>query len=105
MEPKARKLALLVGNSEYGDATFTKLNVPEADVGSLARLLSDPDVGGFDDVKTLINESCDNIRRATARFYWDKGRDDLLVFYFSGHGVRDDEGRLYLALKDTELDL
>ena len=29
-------------------------------------------------------------------------RDDLLLFYYSGHGFRDDYGELYLAVKNTE---
>ena len=29
-------------------------------------------------------------------------RDDLLLLYFSGHGVKDEQGHLYLALRDTE---
>ncbi|HET7089153.1 MAG TPA: caspase family protein, partial [Anaerolineae bacterium] len=42
------------------------------------------------------------VRRAIARFFAEKTRDDLLVLYFSGHGVLDDRGHLYLAVKDTE---
>ncbi len=30
-----------------------------------------------------------------------KKPDDLLVFYFSGHGVRDESGSLFLAIKNT----
>jgi hypothetical protein len=42
------------------------------------------------------------VRRAIARFFDNANRDDLLVFYFSGHGIKDDSGQLYLAVKDTE---
>ena len=28
-------------------------------------------------------------------------RDDLTLLYFTGHGVKDDEGRLYLAMTNT----
>lgn len=54
---------------------------------------------------TLINGSTEAIRREIARLFTKKRRDDLLLLYFSGHGVLDVKGRLYLAIKDTNLDL
>ena len=45
------------------------------------------------------------MRRAIARFFEARSRDDLLLMCFSGHGVRDDHGHLYLAVRDTERDL
>ena len=43
--------------------------------------------------------------RPIARLFKEKSPDDLLLLYFSGHGVLDDQGHLYLAVKDTERDL
>lgn len=37
-------------------------------------------------------------------FYRDQRRDDLSVLYFTGHGLKDDYGRLYLAMANTRLD-
>jgi tetratricopeptide (TPR) repeat protein len=59
-------------------------------------------MGGFDDVDVLVNMSSHTIRRAIASFFSKKSREDLLVLYFSGHGVLDDQGRLYLAVRDTD---
>ncbi len=42
------------------------------------------------------------MRKSIARFFDAKHRDDLLLLYFSGHGVRDEQGHLYLAVRDTE---
>ena len=50
----------------------------------------------------LVDEPLVTVRRAIARFFAGKQRDDLLLLYFSGHGVLDDRGQLYLAVKDTE---
>ncbi len=33
----------------------------------------------------------------------DTGKDDLLLLYFSGHGLKHTSGELYLALKETRL--
>ena len=54
---------------------------------------------------TLVNEAATNVRKAVARLFKEKSPDDLLLLYFSGHGVLDDQGHLYLAVKDTERDL
>jgi hypothetical protein len=100
-----RKIALVIGNSEYDDASLARLITPSADVDDLAALLKSPEVGSFDEVLALVNEAATSVRKAVARLFKDKGPDDLLLLYFSGHGVLDDQGHLYLAVKDTERDL
>ena len=101
----ARKLALIIGNSQYQDACLSKLTAPDVDVRALVDTLQSPGIGNFDEVVPLMNEDCATVRRAIARFFEAKRRDDLLLLYFSGHGIRDDQGHLYLALRDTEKDL
>ncbi len=97
--------ALIIGNAIYEDPTLARLNAPEADVRALAGLLGDAEVGQFDSVRTLIDETESTTRRAIATFFARAGPDDLLLLYFSGHGVLDDQGRLYLAARDTQHDL
>lgn len=96
------KFALIIGNSEYNDKNLSCLTTPTADVRALAEVLLDKNRGGFDAAKTLINESDSIIRKEIVRFFAEKKKDDLLLLYFSGHGVMDDHGRLYLAAQDTE---
>lgn len=101
-----QKFALIIGNSEYDDKILNKLKSPEADVRALAEILRDPAIGGFDTVTTCINQLESSIRRTIGEFFYEKKPDDLLLFYFSGHGVIDDNsGRLFLAVKDTKRDL
>ena len=100
-----RRLALVIGNSEYQDAQLARLVTPAADAGDLAAVLRAAEIGGFDEVVALVNSSAPAVRRAIARLFADKKPDDLLLLYFSGHGVRDDRGLLYLAVQDTEHDL
>jgi Caspase domain len=101
----SRKFALIIGNSEYEDTKLARLVTPGADVSALAKVLRAPEIGGFDEVTLLVDQMESVVRRAIARFFAQKGRDDLLLLYFSGHGVLDDQGQLYLAMKDTEHDL
>ena len=98
----AQRLALIIGNSVYLDGTLSRLLTPEADVGALGELLLDQERGGFDDVKVMVNMSSHLIRRSIATFYAKKSRDDLLLLYFSGHGVLDEQGHLFLAVRDTD---
>ena len=96
-----RKFALIIGNSQYQDPRLAQLVTPQEDVNDLAAILRASDIGGFDEVKTLVNESDANIRLSLEDFFADKLPDDLLVIYFSGHGVRDEQGLLYLAVNNT----
>ncbi len=98
----ARKLALIIGNSQYEDAGLARLAAPDVDVRALAEILQTPGIGTFDEVIPLLNEGLATVRKAIARFFDAKHRDDLLLLYFSGHGVRDEQGHLYLAVRDTE---
>jgi uncharacterized caspase-like protein len=99
------RYALVIGNSEYQDLKFAQLVTPSEDVNDLVAVLQSREIGGFDEVESFINRSVLEVRRAVARHFASKKPDDLLVLYFSGHGVRDDRGLLYLAVRDTEYDL
>ncbi|MDZ7344811.1 MAG: caspase family protein, partial [candidate division KSB1 bacterium] len=101
----SRKFALIVGTSDYDDPTLAKLKTPDADVRALAEILRDPAIGGFDSVTTLVNQLESDVSRSIESFFAQKKPDDLLLLYFSGHGVLDDRGRLYLAVKDTKREL
>jgi hypothetical protein len=101
----SRKFALVIGNSLYQDPTLARLKSPEADVHALAVTLRDPNIGAFDEVQELLNEKESKIRRAISTFFAGKKPDDLLLLFFSGHGVLDPQGRLFLAVRDTQRDL
>ena len=99
------KYALIIGNNKYNDQKLAQLKTPAADSQALAKILGDATIGSFDQVTPLINQTESQVRRAISAFLAQKKPDDLVLLYFSGHGVLDDRGRLYLALKDTQVDL
>lgn len=99
-----RRAALVVASHEYLDQSLSRLRAPEGDAEALARTLADPAIGAFE-VRTCVNEPSHVVRREIARFYADRGRDDLLLLYFSGHGIKDQAGRLFFAMRDTEREL
>lgn len=96
-----RRIALLVGNASFAaDSGISNLKYPAADVMALAAILSDPEIGRFDRVETLIDKSKDEILTAAARIFDDE-RGSTIFFYYSGHGKVSDSGRLYLAASNT----
>ena len=99
------RFALIIGNSQYHDTSLSCLKTPDADVPALAAALRDPTIGSFDGVQEIINETEAVVSRAIATFFASRKPDDLLLLYFSGHGVLDSQGRLFLAVKDTQRDL
>jgi uncharacterized caspase-like protein len=96
------KYALIIGNNKYDDPKLAQLKTPAADSQALAKVLSDKNIGYFDEVTPLVNKTEPEIRRAISSFLTNKKPDDLVLVYFSGHGVLDDRGRLFLSLKDTQ---
>ena len=95
------KYALIIGNTEYTDPGLAQLTAPGKDAEDFARVLKDQDIGAFDYVNILLNQLSSTVSEAIDEFFDLKKPDDLLVLYFSGHGVRDELGALYLAVKNT----
>jgi formylglycine-generating enzyme required for sulfatase activity/uncharacterized caspase-like protein len=95
------KYALIIGNTEYTDPGLAQLTAPGKDAEDFARVLRDKEIGSFDEVDILLNQPEYVVREAIDDFYNQKKPDDLLILYFSGHGVRDELGALYLAVKNT----
>jgi len=95
------KFALIIANTEYTDPKLAELSAPVKDAEDFALILKDKAICAFDDVKVLLNQQYHIIRETIDEFFDQKKPDDLLVLYFSGHGVRDEFGTLYLTAENT----
>ncbi|MCI0615357.1 caspase family protein, partial [bacterium] len=95
------KFALIIGNTEYIDPGLAQLTAPGKDAEDFARILKDKDLCAFDEVKIVLNQLSLSVIEIVDEFFDQKKPDDMLVLYFSGHGVRDEMGLLYLAVKNT----
>jgi len=102
----ARRSALLVacGGSSKDDL-WPLLRSPSNDALQLAEVLKDPGIGDFDDVETLIDADDAEVRRMIARFVSGRKHKDTVLFYFSGHGTKDERGLLHFIMRNTEKDL
>ena len=99
----ARRLALVIASYQYQDAGLRRLTAPAHDAESFAAVLRNPDIAGFE-VTTLINEPHYRVGEVIGDFYRDRRSNDLTLLYFTGHGLKDDDGRLYLAMANTRRD-
>jgi uncharacterized caspase-like protein len=99
----SRRLALLVATYRYQDVGLRQLAAPGHDAEALADVLRDPEIADFD-VTVLVNEPHHVVGEAIGEFYHNRRRDDLTLLYFTGHGLKDDHGRLYFAMTNTKRD-
>lgn len=98
-----RRLALLIATYEYRDTGLRRLTAPAQDAEALAAVLKDPYIAGFE-ITQLINEPHHRVGEAIGDLYRNRRRDDLTLLYFTGHGLKDEDGQLYLAMADTRRD-
>jgi biotin carboxyl carrier protein len=96
----AGRFALLIGNSTFNDPGLARLAAPENDVIALKEVLERSEVAGFE-TRLLLNAGMVEARDAVFDLFDRRSPDDLLLLYYTGHGLRDERGDLYLALPQT----
>ncbi|UUO14069.1 caspase, EACC1-associated type [Dolichospermum heterosporum] len=99
----AKKIALLIGVSEYGAGIPSLLSALN-DVEAMERVLQNPNLGNFAQVERLLNPDSVAMRIAIQKLFRNASKEDLLLFFFSGHGITNDDNHLYLATRNTAKD-
>ncbi|WP_036538665.1 caspase, EACC1-associated type, partial [Nocardia cyriacigeorgica] len=99
--PAGQRIALFIANDTYHFDGLSRLYAPVSDAEQLRELLRDPEIGGFRPTDLLINESKAEIERSIERLFRGAGPDDVVLLYFSGHGLRTRQN-LYLATSNTD---
>jgi hypothetical protein len=92
--------ALLVANDQYDEPGLPRLLSPLGDARALEVVLEDPEIGDFD-VQLAVNETSYQLQERIQEFFTAASRDDLLLLYFSCHGLKDAYGELFLATRNT----
>jgi formylglycine-generating enzyme required for sulfatase activity len=72
-------------------------------VHAVQEILNDAKIGGFDQVIPLINPDVGTARRRIGEVFGSLAKDDLALFYFTGHGIKDMTGDFYLTTAETQL--
>lgn len=96
------KAALLIGVSEYNSESGLK-PLPSAaeDVQAMQRVLLHSSEFSAEDITVLTNPQKHDLEEAIYQLFTDRQKEDLLLFYFSGHGIKDEAGKLYFSLPTT----
>ncbi|MDH6059011.1 SUMF1/EgtB/PvdO family nonheme iron enzyme [Chrysosporum bergii ANA360D] len=97
------RVALLIGISEY-EPGLTPLPKAVDDVEAMREVLVNPEMGGFaeEDVTVLKNPQRQEMENAIYHLYANRQKDDLVLLYFSGHGVTDESGDFYFSTRQTK---
>ena len=101
-----KKFALLIGNDNYRDRRLGRLFAPQADVDGFAEVLQDSNIGEFgeSDIRKFFNSDLVSIQEGLSWLFDNRDADDIVLFYYSGHGLVDSNGNLYFALDQTKVD-
>ena len=94
--------ALIIASYIYQDKGLRKLLSPAKDAETLDEVLRDEAIGNFDPVNILLNEPSYRVCECIEGFFDSAKPEQLLLFYFSGHGIKDKDGKLYFAAYNTK---
>lgn len=87
---EGRKIALLIGVSQcHPHSGLQNLQCPKNGVEALSEVLKNPHIGGFDDVECLLDPTIAVMQSHIADLFAQCKRNDLVLLYFTGHGVVD----------------
>lgn len=90
------KVALLIGVSDY-QFGLNPLPAAVRDIQAIQQVLKHPDMGGFDQVQVLSNPDPLTMQESIEALFGERSKEDMTLLFFSGHGVKDDRGRLFFA--------
>ena len=67
----------------------------------MENVLQNPAIAGFERVKTLLEPDAQIMGEEIEVIFSAGKKDDLILLFFSGHGIKDDRGKLYFATNNT----
>ncbi|MGY5048428.1 caspase, EACC1-associated type [Streptomyces sp. 900105755] len=96
--------ALLIGTACYDNGDLPAIEAVTRNLKSLKQALTDPDVGLLEDPDhcRVLPDPADQATVGAALAWAVQEADSLLLVYYAGHGVLDDDGLLHLALTTTD---
>lgn len=98
-----QRRALIVATGEYDHEGLRHLLAPAADAASLAEVLGDPQVGGFD-VQVVRDHAAHEVQAQVEDLFATGRPDDVLLVHFSCHGLKSESGELFFAARNTRPD-
>lgn len=97
-----RGRALVIATGRYSDPTLSELQATWIDAAGLKEVLAHEHVGDLN-VTTCIDETCQSWRERIDTFFSEATHAEFLLLYISGHAIKDRDGNLYFAARDTRV--
>lgn len=95
----ATSAAMLLGSSRFDHDDLTDLPAVTNNLVDLAAILTDPAGTGLPTTRCTVLADPGGVAEVGARLQESAERaEDMLLWYYAGHGVLDDNGELYLTL-------
>lgn len=104
---EGKRAAIIIGVNKYKHPDkLAELAGAENDAREIGDRLKDPNIGNFMIEKNhfLIGDeaTCENIRRAINDVFYKPDPYDMVLFYFSGHGLADGVGNGFISPYDMD---
>ena len=98
------KKAVLIGSSTFPNSrgALRPLRCPAADVEAMRGALADEERCWFNPIHILLDASHNDVLVRINEVLRDADKEDLVLVYYSGHGLLDTLGKLHLATADTD---
>jgi hypothetical protein len=96
------KRALVIAVDEY--CKLPRLEFCKKDGKKMINVLREAKVDISDNMALVGKVNCEDMRNSIIKFFTDKAvkPKDILLFYYSGHGVVQDNGTGYLTNLETD---
>jgi hypothetical protein len=103
---EGNRRALVIAVSEYDSSNLRPIKFCEKDGQEMYNFLRKVGYEIPDNCKLIGNVKSDILKKAIYNFFTnvENKPDDTLVFYYSGHGVPDKWGEIFLAPSDIDSD-
>ena len=104
MSQPGRRHAILIGSSRFDkEPKLTPLKCPENDVYGMYDIVASSELGAFEEPVVFKNADHQTILGQIEETLGNAGRDDQILIYYSGHGLTDLSGLLYLTAANTQV--
>jgi len=98
-----RSWAVLVGTASYDGPDLRDLPAVANNLRDFRAVLTDPQLGGLRAEHCVVVQDPSALPRLGVELASiAKQAEDTLIVYYAGHGLVDDRGALYLALRETD---
>jgi hypothetical protein len=94
------RLGLLIATAGRVDPLFPAVPDGAIHINDLADVLQSPQIGGFS-LTVLMDPNVEAARSAIVKLLTGRNPDDTVLLYISGHCIRQTDGTLFLALRES----